>query len=235
MWFLSFALIRMVNLEYDLILFFSKLIIVIDVLIWSDNDTCVVTSCEDTGTQTNKQDEVHTLLPSVDVKVMRKLVHDKPSSTDLTSHHSFGILSELGGLCAWFMHKVTVSHNAASTCFYVWSEDEFLSAGLSRLAGGVRLSWSWCWQASGRWPTSLALCHNWGASTAREELLFLPEGLRDLNDALWGFFLFFLAKFSFQLESVSNLRDEQTTAAAVCLMWHFPGGLDCGPFLSGET
>ena len=145
----------MVNLEPEnyLILFLSKLIIVINVLIWSDDDTCVVTPCEDTGTQTNKQDEVHTLLPSVDGKVMRKLCTTNPPLQiwQHTTHLEYGPNS--GGVCLIY---------AQGDCFTQCSIHMLLClkwrwvliSGSEQLAGGVRLSLSWCWQASGRWPTA---------------------------------------------------------------------------------
>lgn len=103
--------------------------------------------------------------------------------------------------CDWFMHRVTVSHNAAAAIFYVWSEDEFLSAHWSN----SQEVWDCLWvsvdrRVAGDQQPGIQV---WGAANERDELFLLPEGLKALKRFSLRFV--FAAIFNLQHESVLDL------------------------------
>lgn len=114
---------------------------------------------------TNKTESTPIFI-SVGGRVMRKLCLTNPPLhlPDCRSDKSPLIWKiVLSRKCDWFMHRMSVSHNAAAAGVYVWSEDEFLSAGLS----SSQEVWDCLWVgvdkrvAGDRWPgflTCLRCC-----------------------------------------------------------------------------
>lgn len=138
-------------------------------------------------------------------KVMRVLRLTNPPLhlPDCTSDKSLIWNMVLCPKCDWFMHRVTVSHNAAGS-FYVCSEDELSSAGLSSSPE----VWDCLWVgvdkrvAGDQWPGVLSCLRCLWCE--RDDAIPPPRRTEGPQRCSLRFvcFIFFSAIFNLQLRSV---------------------------------